>query len=73
MQADALIEVIECDMMSLHSVATASERVTESGYLVIWRAEDHLIGFVYRSRQRLDIDRIVADAPRLLGLVRAAL
>jgi len=52
---------------------TAKERIKESGYLVIWRTDDHLIGFVYRSRQTVDIDKLVADAPRLIALVRAAL
>ncbi len=52
---------------------TAKERVTESGYLVIWRKDGYLVGFVYRSRQEVDLERLVADAPRLIGLVQAAL
>ena len=52
---------------------TASERVSESGYLVIWRKGDYLVGFVYRSRQTIDIKTLIADAPRLIALVKAAL
>lgn len=52
---------------------TAGERVSESGYLVIWRKGDYLVGFVYRSRQTIDIESLIADAPRLIALVQAAL
>ncbi len=52
---------------------TAGERLSESGYLVIWRKGDYLVGFVYRSRQTIDIERLITDAPRLVALVKAAL
>ncbi|HGG57163.1 MAG TPA: hypothetical protein ENK31_05150 [Nannocystis exedens] len=52
---------------------TTGKRVSESGYLVIWRKGDYLVGFVYRSRQTIDIERLIADAPRLIALVRAVL
>ena len=52
---------------------TAKERVTESGYLVIWRKDGYLIGFVYRSRQAVDLEKLIADAPRLIALVQSAL
>jgi hypothetical protein len=44
----------------------------ERGYLVAWRQGDHLVGFVYRSRREIDIDKVVAEAPRLVKLVQAA-
>lgn len=44
----------------------------ERGYLVMWRQGDHLVGFVYRSRREIDIEKIVAEAPRLVTLVQAA-
>jgi hypothetical protein len=46
---------------------------TESAYLVVWRKSDHLVGFVYRSRREIDIERLVAETPRLVRLVLAAL
>ncbi len=48
-------------------------RETESAYLILWRREDRLLGLVYRSRKRIHIDKLVAEAPRLLGLVTGAL
>jgi hypothetical protein len=47
-------------------------RTTESAYLVLWRRDDHLLGFVYRSRKRVDIDTLVRETPRLVGLISAS-
>ena len=48
-------------------------RTSESAYLVLWRREDHLLGFVYRSHHRVDVDTLVRQTPRLIGLVQGAL
>jgi hypothetical protein len=48
-------------------------RTSESAYLVLWRKDDRLLGFVYHSRQRISIDTLIADAPRLIKLVQGAL
>lgn len=48
-------------------------RESESAYLILWRADTHLIGLVYRSRQRIHIDKMVAEAPRLIALVQRVL
>jgi hypothetical protein len=48
-------------------------RVQEQAFLVVWRQDDRLIGLVYRSRRDVDLGQLVALAPRLIGLVRAAL
>jgi len=48
-------------------------REKQSAYLVLWRAEHHLVGFVFRSRRKIRLDKLVAEAPRLIALVRAAL
>jgi hypothetical protein len=48
-------------------------RETESAYLILWRADTRLIGLVYRSRQRIHIDKIVAEAPRLISAVQGVL
>ncbi len=49
-----------------------AKKVKERGYLVTWRDGDHLYGFVYRSKRTIDIEKLVADAPRLLKLARGA-
>ncbi len=48
-------------------------RTTESAYLVLWRRDDRLLGFVYRSRKRVDLETLVRETPRLIGLVQGAL
>jgi hypothetical protein len=48
-------------------------RQTESAYLILWRRENRLFGLIYRSNKRIHIDKLVAEAPRLIGLVSGAL
>jgi len=51
----------------------ASKKVEQRGYLVMWRHEDHLVGFVYRSTKTIDIETLVAETPRLVRLTQQAL
>ena len=51
----------------------ASHSSSGASYLVMWRSENKLIGFVYRSRTDIDIDQLVAEAPRLVAAARKAL
>jgi hypothetical protein len=44
--------------------------VKERGYLITWREGDHLIGFVYRSTSTVDIEKLVAETPRLVALTK---
>lgn len=46
---------------------------SQSAYLILWRRDDRLLGLVYRSSKRINVDKLVAEAPRLLGLVSGAL
>jgi hypothetical protein len=55
------------------SLDTAGSSARESAYLVLWRQDDHLLGFVYRSRREVDIESLIEETPRLIGLVRSAL
>lgn len=55
------------------SEVSSETKVNESAYLVLWRRDDHLVGFVYRSRSEIDVDELFAEAPRLVGLVNSAL
>ena len=36
-----------------------AERKSEAGYLVVWRRGDKLIGFVYRSKMKIDFAKLV--------------
>jgi hypothetical protein len=44
-------------------------RGKESAYLILWRRDARLFGLVYRSKNRINIDKLVAEAPRLIRLV----
>lgn len=46
--------------------------VEERAYLITWRDGDRLYGFVYRSKRTIDVEKLVADTPRLLELARTA-
>ena len=50
-----------------------STRVKERGYLVMWRHENHLVGFVYRSTRTINVDQLVAETPRLIELTQRTL
>jgi hypothetical protein len=66
------VEVIDGLTIGFKSLTrtTSHEHATESGYLVVWRKGDRLIGFIYRARKRIDIDVLVAEVPRLIRLLR---
>jgi hypothetical protein len=67
-------EVIEGVTVGFKRMDELSEQrsLKERGYLVMWRQGDHLVGFVYRSRREIDIEKMVAEAPRLVKLVQTA-
>ena len=46
---------------------------TGSGYLVLWRRGDKLIGFVWRSKRDVDLTILLGEAPRLMGLIHEAI
>lgn len=47
--------------------------VKERGFLVLWRRDDKLVGFVYRSRREIDLDALVKLAPKLIALFNSKL
>lgn len=69
------VEVIEGVQVGFHQLdsTTTDKAVKERGYLVLWRRDDKLVGFVYRSRREIDIDALVKVAPRLVALFNGAL
>jgi hypothetical protein len=44
-------------------------RGQESAYLILWRRDARLFGLVYRSKNRINVDKLVEEAPRLVRLV----
>jgi hypothetical protein len=55
------------------TVYDSGGRSTESAYLVLWRHDTHLLGFIYRSKKRINVDTLVRETPRLAKLVQGAL
>jgi hypothetical protein len=55
------------------SEVSSEKKVDESAYIVLWRRDDHLVGFIYRTRSEIDVDKLAAETPRLVGLVNQAL
>ncbi len=47
-------------------------RTSESAYLVLWRRDDRLLGFVYRSRKRIDIDGLIRATPQIYRMIEGA-
>jgi hypothetical protein len=45
-------------------------RETQSAYLILWRRENRLLGLVYRSNNRINLDELVKEAPRLIKLAQ---
>ncbi len=69
------VEVIDGLQVGFKELASIDlgHRVTESAYLVVWRQDDRLVGFVYRSRRDVALAQLVSVAPRLIGLARSVL
>lgn len=67
-------EVVEGLTVGFEDVTnvSTSKHETRRGFLVVWRQADHRVGFLYRTRREIDIERIVAETPRLIALVRKA-
>jgi len=51
----------------------AHTSIEQRGYLVMWRHEEHLVGFVYRSTRTIDLETLIAETPRLVTLSQRAL
>jgi uncharacterized phage infection (PIP) family protein YhgE len=66
------VEVIEGLTIGFKQLdeTSADAVVKERGYLVTWREGNHLIGFVYRSKKTIDLEALVAETPRIVGLIR---
>jgi hypothetical protein len=69
------VEVIEGLTVGIRQLDTLDTQtsVKERAYLVTWRQDDHLVGFVYRSTRTIDVDRLVTELPPLVRATRAAL
>lgn len=69
------VEVIDGVTVGFRHLDTleTDRSIKERAYLVTWRRDDHLVGFVYRSTRTIDLEKLVAETPRLVALTRTAL
>lgn len=74
-QGMARVEPIEGLQVGFKQLSSLDlgRHVSESAYLVVWRQDDRLVGFVFRSRRAVALDQLVHEAPRLVALVRSVL
>lgn len=66
-----VIDGVTVGFKQLASLDT-DKQLTEKAYLVLWRKDDHLVGFVYRSRKEIVLGAVVREAPALVRAVRGA-
>lgn len=69
------VEVIEGLTVGIRQLdtLTTDEAVKERAYLVTWRQDDRLVGFVYRSTRTVDVAKLVTELPPLVRATRTAL
>jgi hypothetical protein len=51
----------------------ATKLTKEQAAVVLWRKDDHLVGFVYRTKRTIDLEVLAKEAPRLVLMTQAAL
>lgn len=66
------IDGLEVGFKQLKSTDVA-ERKDVSSYLVLWRKDDKLVGFIYHSQTTIDVEHLIEQAPRLISLVEGVL
>jgi hypothetical protein len=73
--AMARVEVIDGLKVGFSQLSRtdASVKVDETAYLVTWRADDHVVGLVYRTKRSIDLDLLIKEAPRLVAMTKAAI
>jgi hypothetical protein len=67
-----VIDGVKVGFRKLDAIETT--KVTkEQAALVLWRKDDHLVGFVYRTKRTIDLEVLAKEAPRLVGTAQKAL
>lgn len=67
-----VVDGVKIGFKKLDSLST-DKMVKEQAVLVLWRRDDTLVGFVYRSKRTIDIDKLVKETPRLIKLTETAM
>jgi hypothetical protein len=69
------VEVIDGLTIGIRQLDTlqTNQSSKERAYLVTWRQDDHLVGFIYRSTRTIDIERLLVELPPLVRATRTVL
>jgi len=67
-----VINGVKVGFRKLDAVET-SKLTKEQAAVVLWRKDDHVIGFVYRTKRTIDLEVLAKEAPRLITLTETAL
>ncbi len=67
-----VINGVKVGFRKLDAVET-SKLKKEQAAVVLWRKDDHVIGFVYRTKRTIDLEVLAKEAPRLITLTETAL
>ncbi len=66
-----VIDGVRVGFKKLDSMST-EQIVKEQAVLVLWRRDDHLVGFVIRKKRTIEVATIIGEAPRLMKLMESA-
>lgn len=66
-----VIDGVTVGFRKLDSVET-TKLTKEEAVLVLWRRDQHLVGFLYRKRREIDVATVIKETPRLVGLLNEA-
>lgn len=67
-----VIDGVKVGFKKLDGIET-TKLTKEQAAVVLWRKDDHLIGFVYRTKRTIDLEVLAKEAPRLVLMTQAAL
>lgn len=67
-----VIDGVKVGFKKLDQIET-SKVTKEQAAVVLWRKDDHVVGFVYRTKRTIDLEVLVKEAPRLIKLTQSAM
>jgi uncharacterized protein (DUF1499 family) len=67
-----VINGVKVGFRKLDAVET-SKLTKEQAAVVLWRKDDHVVGFIYRTKRTIDLEVLAKEAPRLVTLTETAL
>lgn len=66
-----VVDGVKVGFKKLDGIET-TKMTKEQAAIVLWRKDDHLIGFVYRTKRTIDLEVLAKEAPRLVLMTQTA-